>query len=172
VQGGLSTGKSTTDNCEIRALLPEIAAVNPYCHVESPFLTQVKFLGTYTVPKVDLQVAATYQNLPGSQILANFIASNAVVQPSLGRPLSGGAANVTVNIVRPGSLYIERLSELDLRFSKILRLGRTKTALNLDLYNAFNSSALRTVDANYGTWQRPTGILDARLFKISAQFDF
>jgi len=172
LQGGLSTGKSTTDNCEIRAALPEIAAVNPYCHVESPFLTQVKFLGTYTVPKVDLQIAATYQNLPGSQILANFIASNAVVQPSLGRPLSGGAANVTVNIVEPGALYIERLNELDLRFSKVLRLGRTKTALNFDLYNAFNSSALRTVDNNYGTWQRPTGIIDARLYKISAQFDF
>ena len=29
------------------------------CHLETPFLTQVKLLGTYTVPKVDVRVAAT-----------------------------------------------------------------------------------------------------------------
>ena len=28
-----------------------------FCHVETAFLTQVKFLGTYTVPKVDVQVS-------------------------------------------------------------------------------------------------------------------
>ena len=62
----------------------------------------MKLLGTYTVPKVDVQVAATFQSFPGPQILANYIAPNAVVQPSLGRPLSGGAANVTVNLVAAG----------------------------------------------------------------------
>jgi len=44
-QGGTSTGRTTTDNCEIRAKLPEMpgppglaaAALNPYCHVEPPF---------------------------------------------------------------------------------------------------------------------------------------
>ena len=33
VQGGFSTGQTVTDNCEIRAALPETAAVNPFCHV-------------------------------------------------------------------------------------------------------------------------------------------
>ena len=68
-----------------------------YCHVDTAFLTQVKFLGTYLVPKVDVQIAAAFRSLPGPNILANYVATNAEVQPSLGRPLSGGAANVTVN---------------------------------------------------------------------------
>ena len=49
LQGGLSTGRTTTDNCEIA---PKVD--NPstrFCHVETAFLTQVKFLGTYTVPR-------------------------------------------------------------------------------------------------------------------------
>ena len=41
-----------------------------FCHVETPFLTQVKLLGSYTLP-LDIQVAATFQNIHGPQIAAN-----------------------------------------------------------------------------------------------------
>jgi hypothetical protein len=143
-----------------------------FCHVETAFLTQVKFLGTYLVPKVDVQVAATYRSLPGPQIIANYVATNAQVQPSLGRPLSGGAANVTVNIVEPGTMYGEQTNLLDLRFSKIFRFSKYRTSLNFDLANAFNSSGVTTMNNNYAAWQVPTGIHQARLAKISANFDF
>jgi hypothetical protein len=142
------------------------------CHVQTPFLTQVKLLGTYPVPKVGVNVAATFQSLPGPLIAANFVATTALVQPSLGRPLSGGAANTTVNLVTPGTLYGERLNELDLRLAKNLRFGNNRFTVNLDVYNVFNGNAIRTVNANYASWLTPTAILDPRLFKISAQWDF
>src|SRR4030088_3319954 len=101
VQGGVSTGRTSTDNCEVRALVPEVSiaagVLNAFCHVDTKFLTQVKLLGTYTVPKVDVQLSGTFQSLPGPQVTANYIATNAVVQPSLNRLLSGGAANATIN---------------------------------------------------------------------------
>src|SRR6185436_7651787 len=34
LQGGVSTGRTTTDNCEIRAKLPEAAPTDPNCHVQ------------------------------------------------------------------------------------------------------------------------------------------
>jgi hypothetical protein len=172
LQGGVSTGRRTTDICDIRAALPEIDPVNPYCQVTEAFQTQMKFLGTYTVPKVDVLVAATFQSLPGPNILANFVAPNAQVQPSLGRPLSGGQANVTVNLVDPGTLYGDRLEQLDIRFTKIVRVRRFRSNLSLDIYNAFNSNVVRSVNNTYSAWQRPTAILDARLFKLGAQVDF
>ena len=73
---------------------------------------------------------------------------------------------------RPLLHQLQRLNQLDLRFVKILRYNRMRTGINLDLYNAFNGNAVRTVNNNYASWLTPTAILDARLFKISVQVDF
>ena len=180
LRGGLSTGRTTQDTCAIVTNRPDLTAATTIgavqstqmCHVETPFLTQVKLLGTYAVPKVGIDLSATFQSLPGPHIAANFIASSALVQPSLGRPLSGGAANVTINLVTPGTRYGERLNQLDLRFTKNLRFGRSRFRASLDVYNALNGNYIRTVNANYASWLTPTAILDPRLVKISAQLDF
>jgi hypothetical protein len=173
LQGGTSTGRGVSDNCEILAKLPEISPVGaPYCKTVPAFLTQVKFLGSYTLPRVDVQVSGAFQSVPGPQIAANYNAPNAVVAPSLGRSLSGNAANVTVNLVEPGTMYGDRLNQLDLRFSKIVRYGRTQTRFNIDIYNALNSNAVLTLNNNFGAWQQPTVILLARFAKLGVQFDF
>ncbi len=172
LQGGLSTGRTSTDSCDVRAALPETAPLNAFCKVDGIFITQVKFLGTYLVPKVGVQIAATFQSLPGPSILANYVATNALVQPSLGRPLSGSAPNVTVNIIDPGDTYGERLNQLDLRFGRPIRFHGVRTTINLDIFNALNGNAVRTVNNNYAAWLTPTAILDARLFRISGQVDF
>jgi hypothetical protein len=172
VQGGLSTGRTTTDNCEVVAKLDNPSPID--CRVVTRFLTQYKAFGSYTVPRVDVRIAATFQSVPGPQILATFNASNALVQPSLGRPLSGGAANTAVPLLEAGTMYNERSNQVDLRFSKLVRVGRTRTAVNLDLYNALNANPVLSQNNTYtaAAWQRPQRILDARLFKISAQVDF
>src|SRR5262249_16887813 len=79
LQGGIRTGRTTTDSCEIRAALPETAVLNPYCATNSGFVTQYKFLGAYTIPRADVQVSGTFQGLPGPTIAANYVAANAVV---------------------------------------------------------------------------------------------
>jgi hypothetical protein len=186
LQGGLSTGRASTNNCEVVDKLPEarfgqgafgvsnanVWMPSGFCDVQEGFRTQVKFVGSYTVPRVDVQVAAVFRNQPGPQILANYIATNAVVAPSLGRSLSGGAANITVNVVEPGTLYGGRLNQLDLRFGKMLRVGRTRTLASIDLYNALNGNAVLTINNAFATWQRPQSILLARFVKLGVQFDF
>jgi hypothetical protein len=117
-------------------------------------------------------VSATLQNLPGPVILADYTATNAVVAPSLGRPLAGGAANVTVPIVQPGTLYGDRLNQVDLRISKLFAFAGTRSRVSLDLYNAMNSDAVLEVNNNFAAWQRPTEIMPARFAKFSVQFDF
>jgi hypothetical protein len=57
--------------------------------------------------------------------------------------------------------------------AKVLRYGRTRTTVGLDLFNAFNADTVLGVNQTYGpAWLTPTSIIQARFAKISAQVDF
>jgi len=189
VQGGFSGGRTVLDTCEIRAKLPETSPVNPYCHVESGFLPQFKAISSYTIPRIDIQVSATFTSKPGIQVNingtptgvvggavgANYTVPNAVVAQSLGRSLSGNAANVTVNLITPGEMYGDRVNEIDVRFAKLLRFGRTRTLVGVDLYNLANANPILSYNQAFipgGSWLTPTSVMSARFAKFSAQFDF
>jgi PP-loop superfamily ATP-utilizing enzyme len=94
------------------------------------------------------------------------------VQPSLGRVLSANAANVTVGLTEPGSMFNDRANQLDLRMAKLFRFGARRVTVNLDIYNALNRSPVLLQNNNFAVWQLPQKIMDPRLFKISGQFDF
>jgi hypothetical protein len=175
--GGTNTQRKLTDNCEVVAQVPETAlsadAANiGHCRTKSNFMTQVKLTGSYTIPRIDLQLTAALQSQPGPEVAANLNANNALVSPSLGRNLSGGTANIPVNLVAPGTMYGERMNQVDLRIAKILRFGGTRATASVDLYNALNASPVLTQSAAYATWQRPQSILNARFAKLVLQFDF
>jgi hypothetical protein len=100
----------------------------------------------------------------------------AVVAQSLGRAPAGNVANVTANLITPGTLYGDRINEIDLRVAKLVRVGRTRTRVQVDLFNLFNSAAVLTYNQTYSpnttTWRTPTSVLSARVAKIGATFDF
>jgi hypothetical protein len=169
VQGGTSTGRQVVDECELIVDNPS----RRNCHVALPFLTQLKGLATYTLPKIDVQIAATLQSRPGADLAANLVVPSAEVARTLGRPLSGGVANVTINLLDPGQLYGDRINQVDFRVGKVLRFGRARANVGLDLFNAFNSSAVQTYNQTFGPrWLTPTLVMPARFAKVSAQFEF
>ena len=184
VQGGTSTGRRSTDTCDVWDDVPEAgftagASTHPYCHQDFAWQTQVKGAASYTLPKIDVSLSATYQYLPGPEIAANWAVPGAIVAQSLGRPLAGNAPNATVNLVQPGQTFNDGLNQLDLRFAKNFRFGGTRTTINFDLYNATNANTILTLNNGYvpqasgaAVWQVPTAILQPRFFKIGAQFDF
>ena len=93
--------------------------------------------------------------------------------PSLGRNLSGGARNVTVNLIAPGTMYGRRTNQIDLRIGKVLQLGRIRATPSLDLYNLTNGNPVLSQGNVYGpTWQQPQSILPARFAKVGLQLDF
>jgi hypothetical protein len=106
----------------------------------------------------------------------NYVASNALIAPSLGRNLAGGAANATVNLIAPGSVRGDMMKQVDVSIGKIVRIGRTRTNFKVEVYNLFNANAVLSEGSSYGTngqfFRQPTEILQARFAKLGVQFDF
>jgi hypothetical protein len=190
VQAGVSSGRTSTDNCQVVEKLPELIATDTtalpkdYCHMDSPFLTQVKGMGSYTVPRADVQIAAAFQSNPGPLAQATFNAPTALAAASLGRQLSGGARNVQVNLLpsnatadapgtaTSGRVYGDRVNQIDLRVGKILRFGPRRASVNFDIYNVLNSNAVLIESTAYATFRAPQFVMTPRFVKISAQLDF
>jgi hypothetical protein len=169
LQGGTSTGRTVEDDCEV--IIDNPSRRN--CRVVLPFQTDIRGLAVYTVPRLGVQLSSTLQSRPGPEIPANWNVPTAVVAQTLGRPLSGSAANVSVNVLEPGELYGDRITQVDLRIAKLLRFGRTRANVGIDVYNVMNSNVpLSYVNTFGATWMNPASILDARFAKVSAQIDF
>jgi hypothetical protein len=175
LQGGTSSGRLVEDSCESRAAVPEGrtgGVTDPWCREVEPLLTTFKGLASYVIPKLDVQVAGTFSSRPGVSLMANVVYNSAAVEGSLGRPLTG-VPNVTVNVIEPNTVFGDRIDQLDLRIGKILRFGRTRTSLNVDIVNALNSNDNLAYSSTFSaTWPAPTQVLTARLFRLSAQMEF
>ena len=179
--GGVDTGRTTTDICEVRKALPElnisgsVTPTNPYCHVSSPFSgnTQIKLNGSYPLPH-EFFISALYQNLSGPAYTADWAAPTALIAPSLGRDLAGGSRTATVGLLAPNTHYDDRTMRLDMRFGKSVRLTqRVKVQGNVDLYNVTNSgSVLADTNAFGARWLVPTLVLEPRILQFSAQITF
>ena len=57
----------------------------------------------------------------------------------------------------------------------MFRFSKTRTTVNLDIYNMLNRSTVVTANQTYSLtnnpWLTPTAIANPRLFKISFTFD-
>jgi hypothetical protein len=188
LQGGLSVGKTMNDICDIVDDVPEmLQTATPtgimllpilaqagiwtparFCHQETPFLATYKAVAAYTFP-YGVRVSGTFGSGPGPVVAANQFYAG--VLPSLGRPFFAGQSQV--NVVEPGTVFGDRLNQVDLRFSKLVNLGGGRIDLNVYLYNAFNSDAILTQQNTFGaTWQNPLSVIQPRFVKFSARWDF
>jgi hypothetical protein len=144
-----------------------------YCHVQPPFQPNIKGLFAYPLPWWGLRASMTLQNLTGPQILANYAinATNVATNTTLGRAVTGGAA--TAPLIQPGTLYGDRITQVDGRFSKGFKAGSTRIQTYVDIFNLLNGSGILTLNNTYGAaWRTPTLILQGRLVKLGVQVDF
>jgi hypothetical protein len=207
VQAGSSTGRGVNDTCDSysgrfgRAMSPTLgtAAVpvilqgivngQTACNATEPWLTSVRGLGSYTVPKVDVLVSAIFRSQenaqPGAAVGTNGASRTATYRltaaqflAATGRPLAAGLATQDVDLLLPGQVYGDRINVVDMRFAKIVKFGKTRTNVGMDLYNLFNSNTPTTYETVYdpatngARWMQPTAVLLPRFMRFNVQVDF
>jgi hypothetical protein len=188
LQGGTNTGRGVRDTCDVAEDVPEaVLAVTLFgttiqpaasCDIAEPWITTLRGLATYTIPKVDVLVSAIVRfqttatgfftggdaspGSNGTSLAANYqLRSSCLtgapcapgtpnVLDSLGRLPSNGSPTMAVNLISNGELYQEQLRTVDMRFAKVFRVAGTRADVGIDLYNLFNGNTGTTFNNTFG----------------------
>ena len=160
------------------------------CNATEPWLTSVRGLASYTVPKVDVLISGIFRSQENAQPSMTAVGTNgasrsatyrmtaAQFQAATGRTLAPGLATQDVDLLLPGAVYGDRINVVDMRFAKVLRFGKTKANVGLDVYNLFNANTPTTYETVYdpatngARWMTPTAVLLSRFLRFNVQFDF
>jgi hypothetical protein len=191
VQVGTSTGRGVLDNCEVVARIPEMlnpaltTGGNPAtavqqqagsCDRADEWLTQLRGNAAYTIPRIDVLVSGIFRSQPNAPLGGgNSLGTNGVSLAAEYSALINGATQ-TVNLLVPGQHYAERINQVDMRLTKILRFGRTRTSVGIDVLNLFNANtAVDFVEALTGpndNYLQPNQILNPRFVRFNITVDY
>jgi hypothetical protein len=197
LQAGTTTGRSVVDTC---ATSTKIDSPDPRnCRSNNPFQTTLRGLASYTIPKVDVLVSATLRsqpvvgrsasmNLPNTCLGWDFPTQTGCSQQTvlglLGRLPSGSSSTGTTGIGLTDNEHqiwdTSRRTQIDMRFAKIVRLGRTRTDIGVDLSNLLNTNYATSWDNTYqivdqttgGTWNNPTAVYTPRFVRLNFTVNF
>jgi hypothetical protein len=196
--GGTSTGRSVTDDCDIRIKIDSPDPRN--CHDADPFQTTLRGLASYTIPRIDVLISGTVRSQPEVDRVANLNLPNSptsaaclpnpaacvTLQGLLGRLPTGTSATGTTTVALIDNdhrlMSGERRTQVDLRFAKILRFGSTRADIGVDLANLLNTNYALTWDNTYqytigntaqgGTWGNPATIFAPRFVRLNFTVSF
>ncbi len=141
-----------------------------------PFRAQYKLGGTYPLP-YGFNVSGTFQSYPGTRNYGSGATNFDYVQQQYQVPaalLTPGQATETINLNPPGSLYLDRWNQVDVRFAKRFKLSRGGNwQLQADVFNLLDAHPVLAVTTLYGgALGQATQALQPRILTIGAQLHF
>ena len=187
VFGGVSTGRTVSNTCDVED--PNQLRYCDQTQLHIPYATQVKIAGSYSLPWA-LQVSGSLQSYPGDarnssvdtgnsgniaaedpSLRVNWLVNNTIVKAQTGATLT--QSQITVPLNAPGTKFLGRQNQLDLRVKRIFGFKGKQLEAQLDLYNSLNANPVLTVNQTYGTaLDRPASVLQGRLIRLGIQARF
>jgi carboxypeptidase family protein len=139
-----------------------------------PYVTMFKFAGTYPLP-YGVEISGSFQSYPGGSqdvdngepwLDVNYNVTRSIL-PSLVQ------SSVTVPLIQPGTKFLPRMNQMDVRFGKVFRLRGVQLRGQFDIFNATNSSSILGVGETYGpALDQVNQILPGRVYGLSMRVDF
>lgn len=169
--GGVTYDRRASTTCDARDNQNDLR----FCDAVPPFRATYKASAAYTLPW-EVNLSGSFSSIPGPEVRANYTVTSAIA----GRPIIGsttGAASIAVNLIEPGTVFLETQNRLDLRLGRTFRFGQTKIQGFADIFNVFNAGSVLTVNQNYAAagvnaWMTPNTITDGRYVRFGMQLNF
>jgi hypothetical protein len=203
-QIGGGVGRGLVDTCEtatksnnVNTANGAIAGPDPRgCRNDEPWQTAWRGLASYTVPKIDVLVSAVLRSQPEVQLSnvttlsgnssAQWQVPNSVIAAALGHLPPGATAtgNTTIQLADNEHRIFshERRTQIDMRFAKVVRYGRTRADVGIDLNNLLNTNYATGFAATYiystdntprpSGWGTPTSIYNPRFARLNFTVNF
>jgi hypothetical protein len=147
-----------------------------------PFFHEFKLSGSYLLPWWGIQANGAFQSYPGLQLPTRWTLSRTTRYPADCKgPCTPGAlvipnltlASYVVDLTPPGSDYYLRQTQVDFGLRKLFRVRQYQFSGQVELFNALNSSYVKTQNVNFGpALGTPTSILQPRILRLAMQMRF
>jgi hypothetical protein len=167
--GGTASGLSRTATCDV-------ADPNAtwYCNdydFDVPWRTTFKMSGMYPLP-YGIRLSGVFQSTAGDRINQTYTLTPAVFLAQTGVPLS--VSSITgLRLSEPGSVYAERVNQLDFTFAKTWITRGIRLTPEVSLFNALNANPIVSQVTAFGpALGNPLRILEGRLIRFGFQARF
>jgi hypothetical protein len=147
------------------------------CDITSPYRPMGKLSGGVPLPW-DTMISGLFQVFPGIPIDATY-AMNSADFPGLFFGLNNAAPVLTYNLIEPYTEFEDYTTNLQLRFSKVIRLGNVRTRVYMDATNIFNQARVTARNSFFGgggitnpDYRRLTEIEPGRTLTFGLQSSF
>jgi hypothetical protein len=177
---GVTTERSETLGCDGSTSGTTSPRDNPnglrFCDNVPPFQTQFKGSAAYTLP-YDVQLSGSFRSTPGNDVDANYPVTSAIAGRTIYGTV-GGTQSISVNLIEPNTLFLDRVNQLDARVGKSFQFGRFRAQGFVDVFNVMNAGTVTSVVQTYGanqatrTWMNPVTLLTGRTIRFGTQWEF
>jgi len=203
-QIGGGTGRGKVDTCDtvtkfnnVTAATGAIAGPDPRgCRNVEPWQTALRGLASYTIPKVGVLVSGIVRSQPEVQLSGVTVLTgassvqwqvpNSVIAAALGHLPPGATAtgNTTIQLADNEHRVFsgERRTQIDMRFAKVVRYGRARADVGIDLNNLLNTNYATGFATTYiyntdntprpSGWGTPTSIYFPRFVRLNFTVNF
>ena len=198
-QLGTTTGRAKVDTCDVDVRYNQVQATGAIqgpdprgCNNVEPWETTLRGLASYTIPRIDVLVSTVVRSQPPALLAATAATTaqwqvpNSVIIAALGHshPSLTPTGTTTVPLGHNDArIYADdRRTQVDMRFAKILRFGRTRSDIGVDLNNVFNTNYATGYNTTYvfntdnaprpSGWGTPTSIYNPRFVRLNFTVNF
>lgn len=150
--------------------------------LDMPWLHELKFAGSYTLPLWDIQANVAFQSYNGQPMFTRWnispttrYAANCTGACRPGELVVPGLtlASYVLDLVEPGKEYYQRQNQFDLGFRRLFRIGKYQVSAQADIFNVVNSSYVKNQNITWGSsLGQPLDIIQPRTMRLAAQIKF